>query len=201
MKRVVLFVVVLLAGFAGTAHAQIQRGNIMVGANLGNINLDLDGSGLFTFNINPKIAWFIRDNLAVGGFLSGGIQTAKGQGTNVMYGVGALGRYYLGPTPANGATDFIRSSRFFVEGTVGIQGDNPAVGNNTNGLGLGIGPGWTYFLTPNIGLEGLVKYNGIVGFGSRPTSNNLNVEVGFQIYLSSARARAIRNQVESDIRR
>ncbi|RYZ52768.1 MAG: porin family protein [Sphingobacteriales bacterium] len=201
MKRILLITAVLTIVIAGSADAQIQRGNVMVGSNLSNINLDLDGSGLFSFNLNPKVAWFIRDNVAVGGFLSAGLRTAKGQGTGINYGVGALARYYLGATPANGATDFIRSSRFFVEGTAGIQGDNPAVGNNTNGLGLGIGPGWTYFLTPNIGLEALVKYEGIVGFGSRPTSNNLSVGVGFQIYLSSARARAIRNQVESDIRR
>ena len=78
---------------------------------------------------------------------------------------------------------------FFVEGNVGIEGDNPATGDNTNGLGLGIGPGWTYFVNPNIGLEVLLKYNGIVGFGSSPTSNNLNLFIGFQIDLGSSEAK------------
>jgi hypothetical protein len=85
--------------------------------------------------------------------------------------------------------NLLHHSRFFVEGNVGIEGDNPAVGDNTNGLGLGIGPGWTYFITPNIGLEALLKYNGIVGFGSKPTSSNLNLTIGFQIYLPPSRFR------------
>jgi len=103
----------------------------------------------------------------------------------VNYGVGALGRYYI----TNANAQIIPHSMFFVEGNVGIEGDNPATGDNTNGLGLGIGPGWTYFVNPNIGLEVLLKYNGIVGFGSSPTSNNLNLFIGFQIYLGSSEAK------------
>ena len=33
----------------------------------------------------------------------------------------------------------VQHARFFIEGTVGIEGNNPAVGESTNGLGLGIG--------------------------------------------------------------
>lgn len=174
-------------------QAQIQQGNILIGADLTNINLSLDRGGNFSFAINPKVAWFVRDNIAVGAYVLAGLSTAKGAGTNVNYGVGALARYYLG------AAEFpvIRHTRIFVEGNVGIEGDNPAVGDNTNGLGLGIGPGIAYFITPNIGLEGLLKYNGIVGFGSKPTSNELNFSLGFQIYLPTARAKAIRDDIKN----
>ncbi len=75
----------------------------------------------------------------------------------------AMGRYYINDKQLN---DLIGHSRFFVEGNVGIEGDNPATGDNTNGLGLGLGPGWAYFITPNIGLEALLQYCGIVGFSS-----------------------------------
>ena len=185
---------VLLTGFTFSAKAQIQQGNILIGADLTNINLSLDKGGNFSFRINPKIAWFIRDNVAVGGYVLAGLSTAKGAGTNVQYGIGALSRYYLG----GGETEtLIRHSRIFFEGNIGIEGDNPAVGDNTNGLGLGIGPGLAYFITPNIGLEALLKYNGIVGFGTAPTSNELNFSLGFQIYLSSARARTIRDEIKS----
>jgi hypothetical protein len=173
-------------------QAQLQRGNVLIGADLANIDLSLDKGGNFGFRISPKIAWFINNNLALGGYLHTGLSTAKGAGTSVSYGVGALGRYYVNDETIN----LIRHSRFFVEGTVGIEGDNPAVGDNTNGLGLGVGPGWTYFISPNIGLEALLKYNGIVGFGSAPTSNNLNLSFGFQIYLSRARTNEIRENIE-----
>ena len=86
---------------------------------------------------------------------------------------------------------------FFVEGTVGIEGDNPATGENTNGLGLGIGPGWTYFINSNIGLEALFKYNGIVGFGTSPTSNSLNLSIGFQIYLGGSKPKEVKNDVQN----
>lgn len=163
----------------------------MVGGDIANFDLSLDEGGNFGFTINPKLAYFFRDNTAVGGYLTFGLRTAKGAGTSINYGVGALARYYWGA----GTTD-AQSSRFFVEANAGIEGDNPAVGDNTNGLGLGVGPGWTYFITRNIGLEALLKYNGIVGFGSAPTSNNLNLSVGFQVYLPMSRARAIREDVE-----
>jgi hypothetical protein len=175
-------------------NGQIQQGNLLVGADIANVDLSLDKGGNFAFRIDPKLAWFVRDNVALGAYFLVGLSTAKNAGTSVNYGLGALGRYYINDKTVN----LVQHSRFFFEGTVGIEGDNPAVGDNTNGLGLGVGPGWTYFITPNIGLEALLKYNGIVGFGSAPTSNNLNLSVGFQIYLPSSRAKAIRNDVERE---
>jgi hypothetical protein len=186
-KTCTLFVSMIIVMI--TARAQIQQGNVLVGGDIANFNLDLDNGGYFRASLNPKAAWFIRDNFAVGAFLSFGIVTANNQGTGVSYGVGPLARYYFSGKSA----ELLRHTRFFLEGTVGINGDNPAQGSNTNGLGLGIGPGVAYFITSNIGLEFLLKYDGIVGFGSSPTSNNLNLGVGFQIYLPSSRVKQIVN--------
>ncbi|MHA4842575.1 hypothetical protein ACX0G7_00365 [Flavitalea antarctica] len=194
MKRNFICLIVFISLFSVSVSAQIQRGNILIGADLANVNLGLDEGGNFSFLIRPKIAFFIRDNVAVGAYLLTGLTTAKGEGASVQYGVGALSRYYFEGSSA----ELIRHSRVFVEGNVGINGDNPATGDNTNGLGLGIGPGIAYFLTPNIGLEALLKYNGIIGFGTKPTSNDLNFSVGFQIYLTSSRARALRDQIKQD---
>jgi len=193
MKKALLFIslcmILLLTSLS--LRAQIQRGNILVGADIADFNLGLDEGGNFGFTINPKLAYFFRDNTAVGGYLTFGLRTASGAGTSINYGVGALARYYFGAA----AADLSHTSRLFVEGNAGIEGDNPAVGDNTNGLGLGIGPGWTYFITRNIGLEALLKYNGIVGFGSATTSHNLNFSVGFQVYLPLSRARAVREDI------
>lgn len=186
MKKLFTCLVIVLAS-VGAARAQIQAGNVMVGADLSRFNLSLDEGGAFNMLINPKAAWFIRDGLAIGGYLTVGLNTSKGAGTDVSYGVGGLARYYINDQKLN---DLIGRSRFFFEGNVGIEGDNPATGDNTNGLGLGIGPGWAYFITPNIGLEALLKYQGIVGFGSKPTSSNLTLGIGFQIFLPTSKLKS-----------
>jgi hypothetical protein len=173
-------------------QAQIQKGNVMIGADIANFDIDLGSGQNFRMTINPKAAWFIQDNAALGGYLKVGISTAKDAGTDASYGVGLLGRYYISDKNAV----VVKKSRFFFEGNVGVEGDNPAVGDNTNGLGIGIGPGFAYFLTPNIGLETLLKYNGIVGFGSSATSNHLNLNIGFQMYLPGKKLREEMNNMK-----
>lgn len=174
------------------SKAQIQRGNLMVGGDIADFRLNLNKGGEFSMRIDPKIGFFVKDNFAVGPYLNVGLSTLKGAGTNVNYGVGAFGRYYINDTAIN----VVRHGRFFLEGNVGIEGNNPSGGDNTNGLGLGVGPGFAYFITPNVGLETMLKYNGIVGFGSNPTSSTLNLSVGFQIYLSSAHARRVADRLQ-----
>ncbi|MCZ4244497.1 outer membrane beta-barrel protein [Pedobacter punctiformis] len=163
-----------------SAKAQISKGDVMIGANLSNIDFALDKPNAFSFTINPKAAWFIQDGLALGGDVSFGIETpGKGLGTTINYGIGALGRYY----GAKGANELANHTRFFGEATVGISGRNLSGGGSTNGLGFSFGPGFTYFVTRNVGLETLLKYEGVVGFGSSAYAHNLNLGVGFQIYL------------------
>jgi hypothetical protein len=175
----VLFQLILVS-----ARSQIQNGNLLVGADIAHFDLSLNKGGNFSINLDPKLGYFFSNNLALGAYLNFGLETSKGGGNNIDYGIGAFGRYYL-------STDInvVRNSRWFLEGNVGIEGTNPASGENTNGLGLGIGPGWTYFITSNVGLEALLKYNGIIGFGQRVTSSDLGLSVGFQIYLPSAQLR------------
>lgn len=183
----------LCAGLLFGAKAQIQKGNVFVGASLSDISFGLDKPNTFSFDISPKAAWFVQDGLAIGGEVDFGLTTQKGGGTGINYGIGALGRYY----GATGANEVVRNSRFFGEATVGVNGVNPAgpVGN-TNGLGFSFGPGFTYFVTPSIGLEGLLKYNGVVGFGSSAYAHKLTLGVGFSIYLpGGTTARKVQNDV------
>lgn len=189
MKKIITLFTIALIAFGTTAEAQIQRGNLLVGGDIADFNLNLNGGGYFSMRLNPKIAFFLQDNVALGPYVNLGLTTAKGAGTNVNYGVGAFGRYYINPTRVS----VLRHGRFFLEGSVGIEGDNTSNGESTNGLGLGVGPGFAYFITPNVGLETLLKYTGIVGFGSRPTASNLDLGVGFQIYLPTHRLRDLAN--------
>jgi len=191
MKKI-LTSIILSAVTVVAAHAQIQKGNVMVGGNLANINLGLDNPKVFSVDITPKAAWFIQDNVAVGGYVNFGLETAKNSSTRTSYGVGALGRYYTGKD-----VEVLKHGRLFAEATAGIGGVNVSNGGgNTNGLNLSVGPGFAYFITPNIGLETLLKYNGLIGFGSATTQNNLNLSFGFQIYLPGQRTA---NKVKGDM--
>lgn len=191
MRKINLLLVTALVFCGSQSLGQISRGNVMVGGDLANFNLTLGGGGAFQASVSPKAAFFIRDNVALGAYLDFGLATAKGAGTTTNYGVGALGRNYISDPTVN----VLRQGRFFLEGTAGIEGVSIANGSNTTGLGIGAGPGYAYFITPNIGLEALVKYNGIVGFGSQAYRSNVGLGVGFQIYLGRNKAKEIVNDV------
>lgn len=134
-----------------------------MGGNFANLNLGFNDPKVFSLDLTPKAAWFVRDNVALGGYVNFGIATAKGSSTTTSYGIGGLGRYYTGQD-----VEVLRHGRFFGEATVGIGGVNVSDGGgNTNGLNFSFGPGFAYFITPGIGLETLLKYNGLAGFGDQ----------------------------------
>lgn len=191
MKKIFIASFFALTGFA--AQAQIQRGNVLMGGNIANLSLGLDNSKVFSFDLTPKAAWFIEDNLALGGYANLGISTAKNSNTVTRYGVGLLGRYYMGND-----VEVLRHGRFFGEVTAGFGGINVSNGGgNTNGINLGIGPGFAYFVTPSIGLETLLKYNGLAGFGNAGYQSTLTLSVGLQVYLPG---KGTADKVKSDIR-
>ncbi|SDJ82420.1 hypothetical protein [Flavobacterium noncentrifugens] len=192
MKNHYILVAVAIIATAFSTQAQIQKGNILIGGNLANINLGLNDPKILSAEISPKAAWFIKDNLALGGYVDFGIETAKNSGTTTNYGIGALGRYYSGKEG-----EIVKHSRIFGELTAGFGGVNVSDADNTNGLNIGAGPGFAYFITPNIGLEVLLKYNSLVGLGSTPYQGNLNASFGFQIYLPGKSAA---NKVKNDVK-
>lgn len=176
------------------AFAQIQKGYILAGGNIANFDLGLKKGSAFQMAIIPKLAFFIKDNLAVGASVELGLLSISGE-TSFSYGIGPLARYYF---PDKQNVTPLRDSRFFVEGNFGFRGDNVSGGgSSTNGLGLGFGPGYAYFITPNIGLEALLKYNALVGFGNATTQSDLNLNVGFQIYLPS---KNLKTKVADDVK-
>lgn len=185
MKKHLLAVLIATAALTVTASAQIQRGYYLIGGDIADFRLGLNNGNPFSMEIVPKVAWFTSDNLAIGALVDLGLSTVKGEGTTFTYGVGPLARYYFGSADvATTGTSARRSSRFFLEGTVGLQGQNVSNGSSTNGLGIGIGPGLAYFVNQNIALEGLFKYTKAFGFGNTENGASiLQLGIGFQIYL------------------
>lgn len=175
-------------GLFGLSNAQIQKGNIMVGGELAAANFGLNQGGGYNVAITPQAAYFVQDNWAVGPYVNLGFSGAKGSPTTFNYGVGALSRYYLSPGE-QGVDSLLKHGRFFVEGNAGIGGQTISDGgDSTNGLDLGIGPGYTYFITKDIGLDASLKFNGNVGFGSRTTSSNIAFRLGLNIFLPRGKA-------------
>lgn len=195
MKKInALFLVAAMAVAAPAANAQIQKGNLMVGANLADIGLGFQSGGnTFSLALSPKLGYFIEDNVVIGGQVNIGV--SAGSGSNIFnYGIGAFGRYYIGDKQAV----LLKHSRFFLEANVGIDGQNTKHAS-TNGLGLGFGPGVAYFITENIGLEALLKYNNTIGFGNSIVAHRLSLNVGFQIYLPTKKVRAMYEEAASEI--
>ncbi|MBV6879069.1 hypothetical protein NG800_011325 [Epilithonimonas ginsengisoli] len=196
MKKLLLGAVVLVAGLFSTANAQIQEGNWMVGSSLLSSNFGLNTGAGYDIALQPKAAYFIKDNVALGGYVNLGIsKVTKGSPTRFDYGVGALGRYYISPGEA-GVDNLLNHGRWFFEGNLGVGGSSVENGNSTTGLDFGVGPGYSYFITPNIGIEGLVKYVGQSGFGNEGLNSNITFNVGFSIYLPSGQAKRIANEAK-----
>ncbi|MGZ3872686.1 MAG: hypothetical protein ACXVJD_07195 [Mucilaginibacter sp.] len=193
MKKIFIIAFAAIVSTAFSASAQIQKGNVLVGGNFANLSLGLDDSKVFSLDLTPKAAWFIEDNIALGAYANLGIQTAKNSSTTTNYGVGALGRYYTGED-----VEILKHGRFFGEATLGLGGVNVSDnGGHTNGVDLGVGPGFAYFITPNIGLETLLKYNGVAGFGNAAYQSTLNLSFGLQVYLpGKSTVRKIQNDMK-----
>ena len=196
MKKLIFTGILAVAGLTATANAQIQEGNWMVGSSLLSSNFGLNTGGGYSIALQPKAAYFIKDNVALGGYVNLGIsKVTNGSPTRFDYGVGALGRYFLSPGE-KGVDNLLNHGRWFFEGNLGIGGSSVESGNSTTGLDFGVGPGYSYFITPNIGVEGLVKYQGQSGFGNEGLNSNITFNVGFSIYLPTSKAKAVANDLK-----
>lgn len=119
---------ILILAFMGvmalTSYAQTKRGDKLVGVSFGSFSMtssdskttysntptvyNSDGSS-FSVSVNPNVAWFIQDNLAIGGSFSMGYYSSKSNGSNTSstttseskstqpsFYIGPLARYYFG---------------------------------------------------------------------------------------------------------
>ena len=182
MKK--LFLAGALALLGVTANAQVQESNWMVGAQVANVKF----TNGFKMNLTPKLGYFIQDKWAVGAQVGLNISSPEGTSdTQTDWSIAPFTRYYFGNNEVN---NLLNNGMFFAEGSLGFGGNNSSTGDSTNGVDLGIGAGYSYFITPTVGLEGLLKYQGLVGGGNKSSQGNLFLGVGFQIYLPNSKANA-----------
>lgn len=196
MKKSILFALLISTGIG--AVAQTKKGDKMVGVGIGSISYtnsdskttysntptvyNSDGTS-FSISVNPNVAWFVQDNLAIGGGVSVSFYTSKSNSSNTSssstseskstqpsFYIGPLARYYFGGSPkgmpfaqANvqygiygGKSESKTSSGASSETTTKPKGDWNA----------GVSFGYEHFITPNVGFFGSIGFN----YGKSKTS-------------------------------
>lgn len=189
MKKVILFSGVLLLSV--TAMAQVEKGTMLVGTNLGGLSFtssdskttysntptvyNSDGTS-FSVSINPNIAWFIQDRLAVGGGLTVSFYTSKSDNSNTgssttsenkstqpSFYISPYGRYYFGGS--NKGMPFVQ-----VNGQYGIYGGKSTSKTSTGSSSetktkpkgdwnVGAAIGYEHFISKFVGILASIGVN------------------------------------------
>jgi hypothetical protein len=189
MKKITLLMAACLSLFA--AFSQVSKGDKLVGVGIGSISYtnsdsktsysntptvyNSDGNS-FSISVNPNVAWFIQDRLAVGGGVSVSFYSSKSESSNTgssttseskstqpsVY-IGPLARYYFGGSPKGmpfaqvnvqygvygGKSESKTSSGASSETTTKPKGDWNA----------GLSFGYEHFVSSNVGLYGSIGFN------------------------------------------
>jgi len=174
-----------------SASSQTKKGDKMVGVSFGSISYTNSDSktsysntptiyksegNSFSISVNPNVAWFVQDNLAIGGGVSISFYNSKSTSSNTsstttteskynqpsVY-IGPLARYYFGGSPkgmpfaqlnfqygiSGGTSESTSSSGSSSETKTKPKGDWNA----------GLTFGYEHFVTPNVGLFASVGFN------------------------------------------
>ncbi|PNE28873.1 hypothetical protein BHU09_04755 [Tannerella sp. oral taxon 808] len=182
MKKLLMSAIMIAVCSFGAMNAQLQKGSVMVGGGVGNLNFGFGSGSNFSIGITPRVGYFIQDHVAIGAKVTGVFTGQRHSSNTYSYGVNAFGRYYFGKKEFKTG---LKEGRWFAEAGAGFSGVKGAdVGFNVN-----FGPGYSYFLNEHIALEALALYNGQFGDGS---VNGMSINVGFQIYLPSSKLKKLK---------
>lgn len=179
MKKRSRLVIIAFISSISIANAQLDKGTVMWGGNVIGGYIQTDKAGELNVVLSPKVAWFIRKGLAVGGYANLGLARSYQVAIEWIYQAGVLGRYYA---VGKNAGNLSGSTRLFVEGNTGYGGTTIA-DVSTSGINLGIGSGIAYFIRENISIEGIIKYDAFLRFKNESAINEIRFGLGFQLYL------------------
>ncbi len=183
MKRNILSALIMILLLCATvdSNAQLKQGNFMGGASLssswGSLTSNPFDNSKFIFGITPSAGYFISDKFVIG--LSTPIQIIRPVGLNTgVFGLSPFVRLYFG--------DY-KYVKFFFVGKAGYNdfmklflGTQQANENATGYLGSGI----SFFLSKNLAIEGVLKYEGTFSESTNPSSS-AGGEIGIQYFFST----------------
>lgn len=162
---------VAVAAFALTTQAQTEKGNVMLGGNVGFGTSKVEGAAKsdVNFSVVPTVGYFVSDNVAIGtgvGYTSN--KKVSSNTLNQAFEVAPFGRYYVGLSDQ--FKFFGQLSVPMAFGTNKYVADNGNTGDkyaSTTNIGVTVAPGFAFYPTKKIGIE--VSMNGL-GY------NHLNVK-------------------------
>ncbi len=163
MKKLLLSMVAI-AGLAFTTQAQTEKGNILLGGNVGFNSSKIDGANKsdVNFSIMPTIGYFVSDNIALGtGVGYSYDKKVSNKNLNQAFEVSPFGRYYVGLSD---------QFKFFGQLSVPMAfGNNKLVNDqgevaddqyqSTTNIGINLAPGLAFYPTKKIGIE--LSVNGL----------------------------------------
>ncbi|WP_139924864.1 outer membrane beta-barrel protein [Hymenobacter sp. DG01] len=181
---------------ASTAKAQTTKGTRVLGLSAGNIIYQKNnGYRQISAQLAPSIGTFVADNVALGIALPIGYSSTKTQYSfrntqrNLELGLLPWVRYYLPSSSKH---------RVFGELSVGgalsssrTKADGYTVKNSDVTLLASLGAGYSYFITPNVGLEALAKFATNSGNSTAFGKGYLDINLGFRVYLPKGGAATV----------
>ncbi len=185
-KKILVFS--LLMACLSVSYAQTDKGTWMLGGTGAITNNENPQSSTFTFNLSPRIGYFVVPNWAIGvqtGFSISNSEfklPAVGEFKQNVRNLGVFTRYYFLPNR------FKIFPHLDYQRTWTTLKSQVLFGNsneqNTQMWQSNIGLGATYFLNSSIGIEALAYYQ-LLGQDAMQNRNGLGIQIGFQIYFGT----------------
>ena len=170
-----LFIGMLLLA-SQVSMAQFEKGNWQIGGTAG---LDLefvDGSdNPLTIMLNPTIATFITDRVAVGANL-GLVYLTSGDFSTTVLNLLPLARYYV--------PDASGKAAFFLEAKAGLALVSADIFDGVEtetAFQAALGPGVAFLISDCVSIDAILAYNRINGDLDQ---SSLGLNVGLQVYLT-----------------
>ncbi|WP_378174534.1 porin family protein [Aquimarina sp. SS2-1] len=151
MKKLILTAIaVFTLTFVNAQDGGFAKGDIFVSGSFGYDSESTGDNKNNTFSITPRVGFFVTENITVGarlGYTTQKIEVGGGETKINALNAGAFGRYYFTP-----------SNKFSIFGELGLdyvsaKTEIASTDSTTDGFGINVGPGVSYFISDHFALE------------------------------------------------
>lgn len=170
MKKFILLSCCLIAAFS--ASAQLQKGVVLLGGNVGFNNVSEDGVSATVINLSPQALFFTSNRFAAGGILTVAVQTGDVLDATTI-GIAPAVRYYFNEAG---------NSRFFGQFSLGYQNISSG-GASSGGASIGIGVGADFFINNRVAIEGMLGYSRFGLFDDFGGYNQIGLNFGVAAFI------------------
>ncbi|CAN5528767.1 hypothetical protein BH23BAC1_BH23BAC1_28230 [soil metagenome] len=170
MKRLVLFISLIISHY--TVFGQTEKDSFLLGG-LARVDLTNEPYAFFS----PQLGMFMAKNFALGATVPISFSSTENS-NSFYYGFGPFFRGYFGSSKFK---PFLEGGIYFATEHTKFVNNNREFKSRRTDNKAHLATGITYFLSPNIGLEGVLKYQ--VDREYEFTGANLIFNLGLQIYI------------------